>query len=119
MGEVGAIEQSSDFVGKRNRHDDRPCAEVLNKSITSIRQSDGRSFATLQLLRWVASRSPLQEETILNLCKFHGRGAFLVVVSHVIDPGAYGIAPHQPSIVGLQQFGLLPRELLDIRASFR
>jgi hypothetical protein len=23
MGEVGAIEQSSDFVGKRNRHDDR------------------------------------------------------------------------------------------------
>jgi hypothetical protein len=36
MGEVGAIEQSSDFVGKRNRHDDRPCAEVMNKSITSI-----------------------------------------------------------------------------------
>jgi hypothetical protein len=38
---------------------------------------------------------PLQEETILNVGEFHGCGAFLVVVSNVIDPGAYGIAPHQ------------------------
>jgi hypothetical protein len=36
--------------------------------------------------------------------EFHGCGAFFVVVRHVIDPGAYGIAAHQPSIVGLQQF---------------
>ena len=26
---------SHTFIGKRNRHDDRPCAKVLNKSITS------------------------------------------------------------------------------------
>ncbi len=32
MGEVWAIEQSSDLVGKWNRHNDRPCAEELNKS---------------------------------------------------------------------------------------
>jgi hypothetical protein len=36
---------------------------------------------------------------------FHSCGAFLVVVSHGIDPRAHGIAPHQPSIIGLQQFG--------------
>jgi len=41
----------------------------------------------------------------LNLGKFHGRGAFRVIVRHVIDPSAYGIAPHLPSIIGLQQFG--------------
>lgn len=48
---------------------------------------------------------PLKEETSLSLGEFHGRRAFLVVVSHVVDPSAYGIALHQPSIVGLQQFG--------------
>jgi hypothetical protein len=35
MGEIGAIEQSSDFVGKRNRHKN-PRAELMNKSITSF-----------------------------------------------------------------------------------
>ena len=30
-----------------------------------------------------------------------------VVVSHVVDPRADGIAPHQPSIAGLQQIGRL------------
>jgi hypothetical protein len=49
-----------------------------------------------------ASQSRYGEETILNLGEFDGRGAFHVVVSHAIDPCAYGIAPHQPSIVGLQ-----------------
>jgi hypothetical protein len=47
----------------------------------------------------------LQEETSLSLGKFHRRGAFLVVIGHVIDPSAYGVAPHQLSIVGLQQIG--------------
>jgi hypothetical protein len=47
---------------------------------------------------------PLEEETILNLGEFHGQRAFLVIVRHVIDPTAHGIARHQPSIVGLQQF---------------
>jgi hypothetical protein len=28
MGEVGAIEQGSEFVGKRNRHEDRPYFQV-------------------------------------------------------------------------------------------
>ncbi len=46
-----------------------------------------------------------EEETILNLYEFHGRGAFRVVVRYVIDPRAYRIAPHQPGIEGLQQFG--------------
>jgi hypothetical protein len=46
-----------------------------------------------------------EEEPIRNLGEFHGRGAFLVIVPHVVDPRAYGIAPHLPSIVGLQQFG--------------
>ena len=31
---------------------------------------------------------PLREEPILNLGEFDGRGAFRVVVSHVIDPSA-------------------------------
>jgi hypothetical protein len=47
----------------------------------------------------------LQEETSLSLGEFHACGAFLVVISHVIDPSAYGIATHQLSIVWLQQFG--------------
>jgi hypothetical protein len=61
---------------------------------------------------------PLREEAILNLDEFHGCRAIFVVVGHVIYPIAYGIAPHQPSIVGLQQFGRLsqvphPRSYLD------
>jgi hypothetical protein len=40
----------------------------------------------------------------LNTGRPHGRGA-LVVVHHMIDPRAHGIAPHEPSIEGLQQFG--------------
>ena len=47
----------------------------------------------------------LREESILNLGEFHGCGAFLVVITHMINASAYGIAPHQPSIVGPQQFG--------------
>src|ERR1035438_8573121 len=51
------------------------------------------------------STGPLQEESILNLCKLHWRGASLVIVQYGIDPSAHGIAPHQPSIAGFQQFG--------------
>ena len=47
----------------------------------------------------------LQEETRLSLGEFHGCGAFLVVIGHVIDPSAYGIAPHQLGIIGLQHVG--------------
>jgi hypothetical protein len=47
----------------------------------------------------------LREESILNLAEFHVCVAFFVVVCHAIDPRAHRIAPHQPSIVGLQQFG--------------
>ena len=42
---------------------------------------------------------------MLSLCKLYGCGAFLVVVSHVVDPGAHGVAPHQPGIEELQQVG--------------
>jgi hypothetical protein len=49
--------------------------------------------------------SQLQEQPILNLGDFHGRRASLVVVRDLIDPTAHGIAPHQPSFAGLQQFG--------------
>src|SRR5580692_12967024 len=47
----------------------------------------------------------LGETRILNLGEFHGRGAIRVVVRHVVDRRAHGIAPHRPSIVGLQQIG--------------
>lgn len=47
---------------------------------------------------------PLQEKTILNLGEFHGRGALFVVVHHVVDPCAHGIAAHQAGIEGLQKF---------------
>src|ERR1039457_3391652 len=49
--------------------------------------------------------SPLREESTLNLGEFHGCGALRVVVPHMIDPSAHGIATHQPCIEGLQQFG--------------
>src|SRR6266496_733353 len=47
----------------------------------------------------------LQEETILDLGKFHGRRARFVVIGHVIDSTAYRVATHQPRIIGFQQFG--------------
>jgi hypothetical protein len=37
------------------------------------------------------------KETSLNLCEFHGCGAFLVM-SHGVDSPADGIAPHEPGI---------------------
>jgi hypothetical protein len=49
--------------------------------------------------------APLREESILNLGEFHGCGAFTVVVRHAVDPGAHGIAPHQPGVAGPQQIG--------------
>jgi len=47
----------------------------------------------------------LREKSILNLGELHGRIAFLVIIGHMIDPCAHGIATHQPGIVGFQQFG--------------
>jgi hypothetical protein len=45
----------------------------------------------------------LQEETWVSLRDIHGCSAFRVVVGHMVDPSAYGIAAHHPSIAGLQQ----------------
>ena len=42
---------------------------------------------------------------MLNDCRFHASRTFLVIINRAIDPTAYGIASHQPSIVGPQQFG--------------
>ena len=47
----------------------------------------------------------LPKEKILSPSEFHGCGASFVVIYHRVDPSAHGIAPHQPSIVGFQQFG--------------
>jgi hypothetical protein len=44
----------------------------------------------------------LGEEPIL--CDVHGRGASFVIVSHMIDPTANGIALHRLGVVGPQQF---------------
>jgi hypothetical protein len=43
-----------------------------------------------------------------HLSQFQRAQSMLVVIGHVIDVSAYGIAPHQASIVGLQQFGRRP-----------
>jgi hypothetical protein len=47
---------------------------------------------------WVLITEQLREEPLLKLRDFYGRRAFLVVVCHAIDPTAYGVTPHQPSI---------------------
>ena len=44
------------------------------------------------------------EEPILILGDLNRSRAFLVIVRHVIDPRAYGIATHNLGIVRLQQF---------------
>ena len=46
-----------------------------------------------------------REQPILSLRKFHRSRALRVVVRHVVDPTADGIAAHQTRIVGPQQFG--------------
>jgi hypothetical protein len=51
------------------------------------------------------TQAPLREDSTLNLSEFHGCGARCIVVRHVIDPRAHGIASHEPRIVGSQQFG--------------
>jgi hypothetical protein len=54
---------------------------------------------------WASPTAPLRKEPILNLCESYRCGTFLVIVRHMVNPSAHGIAPHQPSIAGLQQFG--------------
>jgi len=94
MGEVAAIEQSSDFVGKRNRHGTCPCAEVFEQ-IYHFNSTERWKVIRCPTTAAIGSLTvPLQEETILNLCKLHGRGAFLVVVSHVVDHSATRAARH-------------------------
>jgi len=51
----------------------------------------------------------LGEKTTLSFCDFNASRTFLVVIGDVIDPVAYGIAPHEPSIVGPQEFGRCSR----------
>jgi len=54
----------------------------------------------------IKSRSPpLGKKPIPGVGKFHGRGAFLVVVRHAVNATAYGKASHRSGIAGLQQFG--------------
>jgi hypothetical protein len=48
---------------------------------------------------------PRLEQRVLGHSKLHGFRAFCVVIRHMVDPRAHGIAPHQPSIVGLQHLG--------------
>jgi len=48
---------------------------------------------------------PLEKEPIVNSGKLHRWGARFVIVRHLIDPSAYGIASHAPGVVGLQQLG--------------
>ena len=45
------------------------------------------------------------EYSILSKCEFHSSAASFVVARHGIDPSAHRIAPHQPSVEGLQQVG--------------
>jgi hypothetical protein len=52
-----------------------------------------------------APRFPLRKERILILHELQWHRALLVVVRHVVDPGAHRIAPHRTSIVGFQTFG--------------
>src|SRR5215469_1571994 len=44
------------------------------------------------------------KEPILNLSDFHGVRTLLVIISDMIDPGAHGITPHEPSVIRLQEF---------------
>src|SRR5271169_271898 len=46
----------------------------------------------------------LQEQPILSLDDLHRSRALLVVVRHIVDPTAHGVAPHGLGVVGLQQF---------------
>jgi hypothetical protein len=50
----------------------------------------------------------LGKEPILNPGEFQGHGALLVVVRHAVDPGAHGIAPHQPGIAGFRRRKHIP-----------
>jgi hypothetical protein len=59
----------------------------------------------LKKLEKEVSPHTLREKPTLSLGKLHRLRAFLVVVPHMINPTAYGVAPHQPGIEGFQQFG--------------
>jgi hypothetical protein len=81
------------------------CKRQLTKHQASAYRYRALQTAVESLARIHSPTFPLQEEPSLNLCEFHGCTAFFVVVGHVVDPSAYGIALHQPSIVGLQPVG--------------
>jgi hypothetical protein len=59
----------------------------------------GTSFFVLGSGKIIKERSPL------SLGKLDTSRAFLIIVNDVIDTTAHWIAPHQPSVEGLQQFG--------------
>jgi hypothetical protein len=40
-----------------------------------------------------------------SLSHFNGLRTLLVIVRHVVDPRAHGVALHEPGIVGLQGLG--------------
>jgi hypothetical protein len=84
----------------------RDVAEAKSKTTASSACRKVQNLANSEFLSPALRRSRRGKEMIVNPSEFHGRRAFFVVVRHPIDPSAYGIAPHQPSIIRLQQFGL-------------
>jgi uncharacterized membrane protein YfcA len=66
-------------------------------------REDGLYVITAVIVVWVGAL--LRKEYILSLGKLHGATALFIVVPYVIDSRIYGIAPHQPSMVRLQQLG--------------
>ena len=61
-----------------------------------------------------SSLSPRLEKMILSLGEFHGRGAFLIVVGHAVDPRAHGIAPSSGRRRGIPRPDFLPTTLILI-----
>ena len=49
--------------------------------------------------------APRLEQRVLSLDRLHGARTFLIIIRHMIDPRAHGIAPHEPGVERLEQFG--------------
>ena len=95
------------LCGVTSRREGSGCGSRTGRGPSPDRARDPR-----QLRIWQGQTQrvhvPLAEETILDSDDFHGPGTFFVIIRHVVDTSAYGITPHQLSIVRLQQFGRRP-----------